>query len=167
MAINLKNYTSTVPAASSMSRIEQYLVNAGASDISKKYDENKTCRSITFRMMVNTVPLFFQITARVDSCFKVLWAEVKRPNADTRRNIMAQAERTAWKIISDWVEIQVTMVALDQAELMQVFLPYIYNPATDQTFYDQMKEGGFKQIAGGELSDEQFKAHAKELRDEQ
>lgn len=73
--MNIKNYTSTVPASTSMRRIEQYLVNAGASDI-----------------------------------------------------------RTAWEIISDWVEIQITMVQLEQADLIQVFLLYVYNPATEKTF---------------------------------
>jgi len=101
MPVNLKNYTSTVPAATSMSRIESYLVDAGATDISKKYDSDKTCKSITFRMMLDGKPLFFQITAQVQSCFKVLYAEVKRPSPSTKQNINAQAERTAWKIISD------------------------------------------------------------------
>jgi hypothetical protein len=33
--LNLKNYTSTVPAETSMARLEQKLVLAGATDISK------------------------------------------------------------------------------------------------------------------------------------
>jgi len=147
--MNLKNYTSTVPAATSMSRIEQYLVNAGASDISKKYDENKTCISITFRMIVNLIPVFFQLTARVDACYKVLYSEVKRPNADTKTKILQQAERTAWKIISDWVEIQITMVNLEQADLIQVFLPYVYDPGTNTTFYNRIKDNNFKQLTNG------------------
>lgn len=146
MAVNLKNYTSTVPAATSMSRIEQYLVNAGATDISKKYDENKTCNSITFRMMINVQPLFFQITAQVQACYKVLYAEVKRPSPSTKQTVLAQSERTAWKIISDWVEIQLSMVQLEQAELLQIFLPYVYNPAANRTYYDQLKAGGFKML---------------------
>lgn len=147
--MNLKNYTSTVPASTSMSRIEHYLVNAGASDISKKYDENKTCISITFRMMIKQIPVFFQLTAKVDACYKVLYAEVKRPTPATKQNILSQAERTAWKIISDWVEIQISMVNLEQADLIQVFLPYVYDPAKEQTFYDRVKEGGFKQLTNG------------------
>lgn len=68
-----------MPAHTSMARIEQALVKAGATDISKKYD-NGICRSITFRMLVNNNPLFFQLPAKVDSCFTILWKEVKRPN---------------------------------------------------------------------------------------
>lgn len=45
MPTNLKNYTSEVPAITSMGRIEKYLVEAGATDISKKY-ENHVCIAI-------------------------------------------------------------------------------------------------------------------------
>lgn len=144
--MTIKNYTSTVPASTSVSRIEQYLVNAGACDISKKYSAEKICTSITFRVIINNIPVFFQLTAKVDACFKVLYAEIKKPLPTTRQNVLNQAERTAWKIISDWVEVQITMVTLDQADLIQVFLPYVYNSATDKTFYDQLKDGGFKQL---------------------
>lgn len=147
MAINLKNYTSTVPAVTSMGRIELALVKAGATDISKKYADG-ICKAITFRMMVNANPLFFQLPAKVDACFDVLYKEVKRPRPDTKRLIREQAERTAWKIISDWVEIQLSMILLEQADALEIFLPFAYNPATDTTFYNQLKAGGFKALLG-------------------
>ncbi len=145
--MNLKNYTSTVPAGTSMVKIERCLVQAGATDISKKYINN-VCTAITFRMIVENTPLFFKLPAKVDPCFKVLFAEIKKPRADTKQNVLEQAERTAWKIVSDWVEIQLSMILLQQAEIIEVFLPFVYNPATDQTFYQNIKENNFKQLPG-------------------
>jgi hypothetical protein len=146
--MNLKNYTSEVPAITSMGRIEKNLVEAGATDISKKY-ESGVCIAIRFRMLVNQIPLFFELPAKVDACFKVLWAEVKRPQPDTKARTLQQAERTAWKIISDWVDIQLSMIKLEQAELLQIFLPYVFDPVKEKTFYSQMKEGGFKALLPG------------------
>jgi hypothetical protein len=100
-------------------------------------------------MIVHNIPVFFQLEAKVQACFKVLYAEVKRPQPNTKQNILLQAERTAWKIISDWVEIQISMVQLEQADLIQVFLPYVYNPATEKTFYNQIKDNNFKQLTNG------------------
>lgn len=150
--MNIKNYTSTVPASTSIGRIEKYLVEAGATDISKRY-ENAICTSIRFRILHKTpdnptlgIPIFFELPAKVDACYKVLYAEVKRPNSDTKQRVREQAERTAWKIVSDWVEVQLTMIKLEQAELLQVFLPYVYNPETDKTFFNQLKETGYKAL---------------------
>lgn len=145
MPISLKNYTSTVPAITSMGRIEQCLVKAGATDINKKYADG-ICKAITFRMIVNNHVLFFQLPAKVDKCFDVLFKEVKKPRPDTKNNIRAQAERTAWKIICDWVDIQLSMILLEQADALEIFLPFAYNPATGTTFYNQLKEGGFKAL---------------------
>lgn len=153
--MKIKNYSSEVPSHTSVSRIEKYLIEAGATDISKKY-ENQVCVAIRFRMIHKTpetpnlgVPLFFELPAKVDACYKVLWSEVKRPNPDTKNRIRQQAERTAWKIVSDWVEVQMTMLHLDQAELLQLFLPYVFDPTREKTFYDQMKEGGFRALLPG------------------
>jgi len=147
--MNLKNYTSTVPAITSMGRIEKSLVAAGATNISKTY-EDQVCTAITFRMVITGhVPMFFELPAKVEPCFNVLWAEVKRPKPETKKNIREQAERTAWKIVADWVEIQLSMILLEQAEPLQVFLPYCYDPSTDQTFYEKMKTNNFKQLTAG------------------
>lgn len=146
--MNLKNYTSTTPVATSMGKIEKCLVSAGATDISKTYEDG-ICIAIKFRMVVSDKPLFFMLPARVKSCFDVMWKEVKRPKADTKKRIRDQAERTAWKIVCDWVEVQLSMIMLEQAEALEVFLPYVYNPATNQTFYHQLKDKGFKQLTNG------------------
>lgn len=143
--MNLKNYTSNVPAGNSMAKIERCIVQAGATDISKKYEQN-VCMAITFRMLVNNNPVFFQLPAKVEACFDVLWKEVKRPRPDTKRLIREQAERTAWKIVCDWVEVQLSMIMLEQADALEVFLPYVYDPATDTTFYNKLKSGGFKAL---------------------
>jgi hypothetical protein len=134
-----------VPAITSMGKIERCLVEAGATDISKKYNE-KVCTAIRFRMLVNDQALFFEVPANVEACFKVLFAEVKRPKADTRRRIYEQAERTACKIINDWVQVQLSMILLEQAEMLQVFLPYAYDPQSDKTYYQKIKEGNFKAL---------------------
>jgi hypothetical protein len=146
--MNLKNYTSEVPAITSMGRIERCLVEAGATDISKKYEDG-ICRAIRFRMPINNIPVFFELPARVDSCYKVLWADVKRPRPDTKKKIEQQAERTAWKIICEWVECQLSMIKLEQAEALQVFLPYVWDPAKEETFFEKLKKTNYKALLPG------------------
>jgi len=63
----------------------------------------------------------------------------------TKKKIPQQAERTAWKIVADWVDAQLAMVELAQVEILQVMLPYVYDPAKDQTLYEMAKAKG---IAG-------------------
>ena len=149
MANNLKNYTSTVQAAASISNIEKYLIEAGASDISKKYDENKTCKNITFRMVVNEIPTFFHVAVNTDACYRIISKDRKRPTPEGEDIDRKQAERTAWKIVSDWVEIQIAMVMMEQMDLVQAFLSQVYDPAKDQTFYTRIKNNDFKQLTNG------------------
>lgn len=139
--MNIKNYTSTIDSSISMAKIEKLLVEVGASNISKKY-ENKICTGITF---LYTEPgsdtLAFHLKAQVDECFKIFWKEVKRPNSDTKGRITEQSVRTAWKILCDWTEIQCSMILLGQAEPLQMFLPFVYDLKNEETLYDKIKNG--------------------------
>ena len=51
----------------------------------------------------------------------VLNSHKRRKRSDFRE----QAQRTAWKILQDWVEVQMSMIKLKQADPMQIFLPYV------------------------------------------
>ena len=139
----LKNYTSTVPASRSISFIENKLVSCGARDIMKRYDPEARVESIMFMININGTDVPFRLPARIDACEKVMIGELSsRARPETRKKIPAQAERTAWKIVSDWVEAQMAMIELAQVDFMEVMLPYVYDGK--QSFYDRMKSEGFK-----------------------
>ena len=140
--MNIKNYTSTIEASRSMARIEELLVEIGASNVNKRYEE-KICSGITFLLYDARLgkTLAFQLKAKVTEAFTILWKDVKRPRPNTKDQILKQANRTAWKILSDWTEIQCSMVLLDQATPLQMFLPFMYDMQKDETLYDKVMSG--------------------------
>lgn len=135
--MNLKNYTSQTKSEISIARIEKHLVQIGARNINKEY-EDQILRSIKFLLDIKGNTIVFSLPARVEVVFDVFWKEVKRPRPDTKQKIQVQAEMTAWKIIADWTEIQCSMIYLEQAEPLQVFLPYAMIGETGQTFYEKI-----------------------------
>ena len=126
--MNLKNYTSSVSVVNSINKIEHRLVSAGATHIAKVYDDEKNVKGITFQIPVNDKSLIFKLPAKSESVFNVLWGEVRRPRPETKENIQQQAARTAWKLLSDWVDIQISLIKIQQVELLEVFFPYCWDP---------------------------------------
>lgn len=143
--MNIKNYTSTVDASRSMAKIEELLVEIGATNINKQYNE-KICTGITFllfdQQLQQTLP--FHLKAQIEECFIVLWKDVKRPRPDTKTILQQQASRTAWKILCDWTEVQCTMILLGQAKPLQMFLPFMYDTTRNETLFDKITTGKVK-----------------------
>lgn len=143
--MNLKNYTSGVPVSRSIMLIEEKLLSIGAKTISKFYDEQMNVEGFTFQIVKNGMPsLIFKLPSKWRACEKVMRGEVKRPREHTFDKITEQAQRTAWKLLYDWVCIQVSMIELEQAEAIEVFLPYAYDPASNRTLFEKVKEGEIK-----------------------
>ena len=140
--MNIKNYTSDIDATKSMANIEKWLIEIGASNINKTY-KDKICTGITFLyfdlQMKQT--LAFHLRAQVDECFKIFWQERARKNDATKKTDLIQANKTAWKILSDWAEIQCSMILLGQATALQMFLPFVYDMKNDETLYDKISSG--------------------------
>jgi len=147
--MNIKNYTSSIDASRSMSKIEELLVEIGATNINKQYVE-KVCTGITFllfdQQLQKTLP--FHLKAQVQECFAILWKDVKRPRSDTRAILQQQANKTAWKILSDWTEIQCSMILLGQAKPLQMFLPFMYDMKTSETLFDKVTNGKLNLLPG-------------------
>ncbi len=139
----IKNYTSTVPVSRSVQHIEDCLIRHGAKSIIKEMDDNKKISCLCFMLPYKGKEIPFKLPANVAQCEKVFRAEVRRPTSGTYERIAKQAEMTSWKLMSDWVDIQMSLVELKQVELMQVFLAYVYDPATRLTVFDRVNNNGF------------------------
>ena len=147
--MNIKNYTSTVDASRSMAKIEELLVEIGATNINKQYND-KICTGITFLLFDQQLQqtLTFHLKAQIEECFLILWKDVKRPRHDTKTILRQQASKTAWKILSDWTEIQCSMILLGQAKPLQMFLPFIYDMKSNETLFDKVSTGKMKLLPG-------------------
>jgi len=143
--VNIKNYTSGIAAERSISKIEQVLVDLGATNISKQYTNSKLS-AISFLILVNGNSIPFKLPAKVDQVGEALRKSYRRLSTPALRKITEQADRTAWKIVCDWVEIQATLIRLEQADFLEVFLPYVYKIDEDQTFYERLKSTQYKAL---------------------
>ena len=138
----LKNYTSQVPVSQTICRIEQVLLKCGVSGITKEY--GATANVVAIQFHIKRGPELPEITIRLpadkERALEALWLDYADGDKLTpdgkalqwhsrkklkRANFAEQAERTAWKIVQDWMEVQMSMIQLKQAETLEVFLPYV------------------------------------------
>lgn len=144
----MRNYTSTVDADKSIFRIEAKLIEAGASHILKEYDERKQVSALSFTLMIDRNTLQ-RVPFRLPANVKAVAAVLKK-RARTVRQEMAvaeQAPRTAWKLMLDWLDVQLSLIEMGQAEPMQVFLPYAAQPGRP-SFYEVLKADGYRALPG-------------------
>lgn len=140
--IDIKNYSSEVPASRSISMLEDVLIKAGCEEIRKVYTDKMTS-GIFFVLPVANMKLTFNMEAKTDKVYqKMIDAYLNTPNSTQRASTLKQAERCAWKNLYELVQLQLDMISLDQVEVMQVLLPYLTDGS--QTFYEKIKASNFK-----------------------
>lgn len=145
--MNIKNYTTKVPANRSIENIEKLLMQFGATNIMKEVDNGRVT-SISFLVKIDTVPFAFKLPAEVKAIYK--WLKEKYPKSNVN-TLWAKAERIAWKHQHEWTHIQFTSIELSQIEKMQALLPYIFDPATGKTFYERIKDNKFQHLLTNDL----------------
>lgn len=136
----LKNYTSGVPVGRTISRIEELLAQIGAKAIGKNYAGGKVS-SITFQIEVAGRNHLIRLPANPEAVYQAMRGEVKRPHNGTLDRLREQAERTAWKLQQDWLEVELSNIRLKQKEPLQSFLAYLWDGK--RTSYQMLREQGF------------------------
>ena len=127
----------------SVNKIKKVLLEVGAQTFNEEY-EHGILTAVNFSIDINHTTHFFKLPANIGAIESILKSKVKRPVKGTFERIAKQAERTAWKVVLDWVEIQCTMIQMRQAEFVQVFLPYVFMPAQNKTFFEVLKGQDFQ-----------------------
>ena len=145
----LKNYTSDVPVGRTIARIEECLMKAGATGILKDFSSGRVS-ALCFKLPLPQATgkeIAIRLPTNEEAIYTVLSSFVRRPRAGTEERLRDQASRTAWKLMQDWIEVQLSLIQMKQADALQVFLPYVWNGK--QTFYQSLSESKFKMLAGG------------------
>jgi hypothetical protein len=144
--MNIKNYTSSVNADKSILDIERILISMGARNIAKEYDGFGKVDCITFSIPQGESIVPFKLPAKREPIKKVFLKQYRRPSKAQEEQCAAQADRTAWKNVKEWVELQATMIKLEQVEFMEVFMPYIYSMERGRTIFELAKENKFQKL---------------------
>ena len=145
----IKNYTSSVSAAKSIMHIEECLAANGASSIIKQYGLiDKKVIAISFFINIGDSVGFtpFRLPANVSAVEAILRRACKKPRKSFDDKVKQQAERTAWKILSDWVDAQMALIQMDQAKLIEVFMPYIWYERQGKSFFQMVESSGFSML---------------------
>jgi hypothetical protein len=154
----LKNYTSDVPVSQTIYRIEQVLIRCGVMGITKEYGPTGDVTAVRFHIPIHGSEATVRLPADVKAATDALWLDYADGDQLTkdgskldtwstrkkkqRKDFVDQGARTAWKIIQDWVEIQMSMIQMKQAATEEVFMPYIWNGR--ETFFQSIRDSGFR-----------------------
>lgn len=156
----LKNYTSNVPVNETIARIEKVLIRSKVSGITKEYGPAGKVAAVTFRIeLPNQNPWTVRLPANEEKALLAMWLDYadgdkltpdglrllyNNRKAKCKHDFREQAERTAWKIIQDWIEVQMSMIQMQQADWREVFLPYVWDGR--QTLFQRMENNGFRAL---------------------
>lgn len=117
----LKNYTTKVPANRSVQEIQDMLQKHGAIGVLTEFEKDTgRIASLSFKIDFKGQVMGFRLPLKWREAQEVMYQQgVKRAYGDED-----YAYRVAWRIMRDWVDVQMALVELQMAQLQEIFLPY-------------------------------------------
>ena len=120
--IPLKDYTTTVPVQRTIGHIGALLMRAKARKVMTEFDEGGHATGIAFAVETAHGMRNYHLPVNAAAVEKVLSADRQVP---PRYQTPEQAERVAWRIVRDWLDAQLAIIATEMVTLDQVMLPYM------------------------------------------
>lgn len=135
----LKNYTSA--GHGTFDKIQKTLSTHGAHKIMYDYakDSSGLLEAISFALEINGQALAYRLPAMVENVITVMYGKPdrwghKKEVTTTQRD---QAYKTAWANVRDWIDAQMAMIDTQQADVAQVFMPYLVQK-NGKTLYENV-----------------------------
>lgn len=155
--MNIKNYTSDVPAGITINRIQTLLIAAKVNGITMEYGPESEIVALLFHVNLDR-RYSIRLTANVDQVQDTFWQDYVGTDKMTndglgvlyngrsggkkkrKADFLQQAERTAWKLQHDWVHVQMSLLMLQKVDFLQVFMAYLWDGK--ENFYQRIKGTG-------------------------
>lgn len=140
-APRLKNYMSSAADSTIFEAIRKSLASHGARRISFDYDDDGQASAISFDIEVNGVALAFKLPARLENVERLVAQSYRNAGRHIRgETLRAQAYKTAWANIRDWVAAQMALIESSMARTEEIFLPYLIIDQGGKTFFEDFAE---------------------------
>lgn len=140
----IKNYTTVISPIKTAGQIQMLLVRHGARRLMMEYDDNRQPKSIAFEIEFQPGRMMpFVLRANVSGCL----TSMKQSHLPKRFLNLDHAQRVAWRLVLNWIEVQLAFVDARQAEMAQLFLGYAMTPDRQTCFDLFTTEGGRKLLA--------------------
>ncbi len=140
----LKNYTTSVPAVRSVQEIQESLAKHGAIGVLLEYEKGTgRIGGVSFQIELAGKNRFFRLPLQ--------WREAQRVMIEQgvrRANDEDFCYRVAWRIMRDWVMVQMSLVELQIVEVSQIFLSYTIQQ-NGKTLYENIKIDPNKLLGDG------------------
>ncbi len=137
----IKNYTTTIDAFKTASEIEKMLVEHGALSIMKTY-ENGQISGISFMIDTGTQTIPVRLPAKIEECLDVMKKEKQQNPKAQIKLTKDQARKVAWRILKDWVDVQLALLDMKMVSFEEIFLSYI-ETQDGKTIYEKLEERKF------------------------
>jgi hypothetical protein len=144
------NYTTTVAVTRTVGEIQTMLGAAGASAVMIEYAAGEPS-AVSFSLAGPHGDRAFRLPVDTVSMHKVLLRERRTGKIDRNKYATPEhAARVAWRVIKDWLEAQLALVAARMAQLDEVMLPYLVMPSGQTLYSDYRAREQAALEAGGE-----------------
>ena len=117
------NYTTTIEPGKSSIECISILAAHGAQMIGAQYG-NGVPTGISFQIATAWGLRAFSLPVNVDGTHAALQKAWRAGKIPQRYASKEQAQRVAWRVLKDWLEVQIALIEAGVAELAQVMLPY-------------------------------------------
>lgn len=138
----MRNYTTTIAAQKTLAEIQQLLAEYGATEMTTQWDQGRVT-GLAFVIATphgqRNIELPVDISGMRAALIKARQDRKISISADKSRDY-AQAERVAWRVLKDWLDAQLSLVAAQMASIDQVMLPYLRMNDGGRTLYEAYRE---------------------------
>jgi hypothetical protein len=131
MANRPLNYTTAIPAAQTVGECQSILGAAGAASVAVHFEDGKPA-GLSFSLRTPHGQRNFTLPVDVKAMRAVLvqaerggeFASLKKSSG--RFTSEQHAENVAWRVVKDWLEANLALIAAQMATLTEVMLPYLH-----------------------------------------
>ena len=97
--LRIKNYTTSIAWAKTITEIEEMLTAVGANAILKNYRGDGRVEALSFQFQQRG----YKLPSNTEKCMEKL-REIQGFKRMNKQNLEEQAERVAWRVIKDWLD---------------------------------------------------------------